>query len=306
MLRILSTYHISKAIRGIKVLNGVSINVGKSEIYSLVGSTGSGKTCLLRIITGLMKQDEGTVYLLGSKNDSNRNKIISRCGVFLQGQGFYKELSVAENMDVYSRMLGLYKTTATEEALELTGLSDYRKVKVQNLSLMHCQRLGVARALLNHPDLLILDEPFDEMDPLGIRDIRELFLKLNKEKGVSILLTSRNLTEIEHFSDRIGILHEGYLMEEIHYKDLRKKIKKANVLRVEEVSKTLRILESELHCFDYEVLQNDEIHIYDTELELPGIIEELVKNQVKIQMAVPQEESLESYFIKLTGGRENA
>lgn len=306
MLKSVVTHHVSKVVKGKKVLNRVSINVKQGEIYSLVGATGSGKTCLLRVILGLARQDEGDVFVLGDKNQKFRNKTLKRTGIFMQKQQFYTELTALQNLNVYARVFGLYKSHASEEVLELLSLSPFKHVKVKDLSLTQYQRLGIARALLNHPDLLILDEPMDELDPLAIRDIRELFIKLNREKGVTILLTSINLSEIDQFSDTIGILHEGSLLEEIDYKDLRKKIKKANILKVDQTAEALRILETDLDCFDYEVVQNEEIQIYQQNLALHQVIEALVQKGIQIQMAYPKEESLESYFITLTGGAKHA
>jgi len=302
MVNCIKTYNISKAIKGIKVLNNININVKKGQIYGLVGASGAGKTCLLQIITGLMKQDEGQVYVFGDQIERNKNQFASKIGVSIQNQGFYGDLTVLENLIIHTKLMGTYKKNTVLDIINLIDMYETRNIKYKKIGAGERAILSIGRALLNHPDLLILDEPMNNLDPIGVRNIRELFVKMNREKEVTTFITSRNLMEIEQIADSIGIIHEGYLLEEISHKELRKKIKRANVLKVEEVSRALKVLECDLNCFDYELLQNDEIYIYNVNLEMSDIINKFVENEIKIQKAYPKEESLESYFIKLTGG----
>jgi len=249
-----------------------------------------------------MKQDEGQVYVFGDQIERNKNKFASKIGVSIQNQGFYGDLTVLENLIIHTKLMGTYKKNTVLDIINLIDMYETRNIKYKKIGAGERAILSIGRALLNHPDLLILDEPMNNLDPIGVRNIRELFVKMNREKEVTTFITSRNLMEIEQIADSIGIIHEGYLLEEISHKELRKKIKRANVLKVEEVSRALKVLECDLNCFDYELLQNDEIYIYNVNLEMSDIINKFVENEIKIQKAYPKEESLESYFIKLTGG----
>ncbi|MFQ7001336.1 MAG: ABC transporter ATP-binding protein [Clostridium sp.] len=302
---VLKTYNISKKY-GNQVSNDkISITIKKGEIYGLIGKNGAGKTTLFRIITGLSHKSSGNLEMFGKSEEKDLNTARTMIGSLIESPAFYKNMTARENLEVSRLVRNIAGKECIDEVLELVGLSDTNKKKVKNFSLGMRQRLGIANALLGNPKLLILDEPINGLDPMGIVEIRELLKKINKEKDVTILISSHILGELSELATNYGIINNGRLVEEISVKELKEKCRQYIEVIVDNPAKASTILEKELLITDYEVLENNRIKIFSN-LDSSGLINgTLSKNKVVVQKINLKGENLEEYFINKVGGINN-
>ncbi|MBS6599387.1 MAG: ABC transporter ATP-binding protein [Clostridium sp.] len=302
---VLKTYNISKKY-GNQVSNDkISITIKKGEIYGLIGKNGAGKTTLFRIITGLSHKSSGNLEIFGKSEEKDLNTARTMIGSLIESPAFYKNMTARENLEVSRLVRNIAGKECIDEVLELVGLSDTNKKKVKNFSLGMRQRLGIANALLGNPKLLILDEPINGLDPMGIVEIRELLKKINKEKDVTILISSHILGELSELATNYGIINNGRLVEEISVKELKEKCRQYIEVIVDNPAKASTILEKELLITDYEVLENNRIKIFSN-LDSSGLINgTLSKNKVVVQKINLKGENLEEYFINKVGGINN-
>lgn len=263
MENILQTYNLTRKYGTTAVVDNINMNIKKGEIYGFLGRNGAGKTTTLRMIMGLISPTKGEYELLGKKMGDR--EVFGRIGAIIETPGFYPNLTARENLDIHRRLMGIPNKEYIDEALEIVGLTNYdiKKKKVKKYSLGMKQRLGVARALLHKPELLILDEPTNGLDPVGIKEMRETLLDLNKKKEITILVSSHILGEIQQLATKIGIIHEGKLLEEIDYKSFEKKNRHYINLRVNNDKKAVTILEKSMNIKDYEVTEPNRIRIYE-------------------------------------------
>lgn len=302
---VLKTYNISKKY-GNQVSNDkISITIKKGEIYGLIGKNGAGKTTLFRIITGLSHKSSGNLEMFGKSEEKDLNTARTMIGSLIESPAFYKNMTARENLEVSRLVRNIAGKECIDEVLELVGLSDTNKKKVKNFSLGMRQRLGIANALLGNPKLLILDEPINGLDPMGIVEIRELLKKINKEKDVTILISSHILGELSELATNYGIINNGRLVEEISVKELKEKCRQYIEVIVDNPAKASTILEKELLITDYEILENNRIKIFSN-LDSSGLINgTLSKNKVVVQKINLKGENLEEYFINKVGGINN-
>ncbi len=302
---VLKTYNISKKY-GNQVSNDkISITIKKGEIYGLIGKNGAGKTTLFRIITGLSHKSSGNLEMFGKSEEKDLNTARTMIGSLIESPAFYKNMTARENLEVSRLVRNIAGRECIDEVLELVGLSDTNKKKVKNFSLGMRQRLGIANALLGNPKLLILDEPINGLDPMGIVEIRELLKKINKEKDVTILISSHILGELSELATNYGIINNGRLVEEISVKELKEKCRQYIEVIVDNPAKASTILEKELLITDYEILENNRIKIFSN-LDSSGLINgTLSKNKVVVQKINLKGENLEEYFINKVGGINN-
>ena len=302
---VLKTYNISKKY-GNQVSNDkISITIKKGEIYGLIGKNGAGKTTLFRIITGLSHKSSGNLEIFGKSEEKDLNTARTMIGSLIESPAFYKNMTARENLEVSRLVRNIAGKECIDEVLELVGLSDTNKKKVKNFSLGMRQRRGIANALLGNPKLLILDEPINGLDPMGIVEIRELLKKINKEKDVTILISSHILGELSELATNYGIINNGRLVEEISVKELKEKCRQYIEVIVDNPAKASTILEKELLITDYEVLENNRIKIFSN-LDSSGLINgTLSKNKVVVQKINLKGENLEEYFINKVGGINN-
>ncbi len=302
---VLKTYNISKKY-GNQVSNDkISITIKKGEIYGLIGKNGAGKTTLFRIITGLSHKSSGNLEIFGKSEEKDLNTARTMIGSLIESPAFYKNMTARENLEVSRLVRNIAGKECIDEVLELVGLSDTNKKKVKNFSLGMRQRLGIANALLGNPKLLILDEPINGLDPMGIVEIRELLKKINKDKDVTILISSHILGELSELATNYGIINNGRLVEEISVKELKEKCRQYIEVIVDNPAKASTILEKELLITDYEVLENNRIKIFSN-LDSSGLINgTLSKNKVVVQKINLKGENLEEYFINKVGGINN-
>ncbi|ACL69231.1 ABC transporter ATP-binding protein [Halothermothrix orenii] len=302
METIIETKNLSKHFGTEKAVDRINITVKKGDIYGFLGRNGAGKTTTIRMLLGLIKPTGGQIKIFGQNLYTNRSRILKRIGSTIEFSGFYSNLSAVDNLRINAALIGVQKKEAIAEALEIVGLYDERNKKVGSFSLGMKQRLGIARAILHDPELLILDEPTNGLDPVGIKEIRKLIKTLAEQKNITIFMSSHILSEVQQLATTIGIIHEGRLMEEINFSELRKRNRKYLELKVSDDAKTAMLMEREFDITDYEIYPERVVRVYSC-LELAGKINTcLVKNGIEVSRIRLSEDNLEDYFVKITGG----
>lgn len=303
---ILKTYNITKKYGNQVAVNNVNMTIKKGEIYGFIGQNGAGKTTLIRLITGLIHKTGGEIELLGATGEAELNKSRTMIGSLIETPSFYTNMTARENLEVSRLVRNIPGKKCIDEVLELVGLKDVEKKKVKNFSLGMRQRLGIANALMGNPKLLILDEPINGLDPMGIVEIRELLKKINKEKDMTILISSHILSELSELATTYGIISNGKLIEEITAEELAEKCRQYIDLKVDDTSRAVTLLERELGISDYEVLEDKKIKVFSN-LENVGEVNSILSNSgVIVQSISIKGENLEEYFMNKIGGVLNA
>ncbi|RKD29070.1 ABC transporter ATP-binding protein [Thermohalobacter berrensis] len=302
MNAILKTHNLTKKYGNQLAVNSIDITVRSGEIYCFLGRNGAGKTTTIKMLLGLVEPTEGEIECFGQNLKRSKKDILKRIGSTIEAPGFYPNLTAYENLKINAKLIGIQKNSAIDEALETVGLLEEKNKLVKNFSLGMKQRLGIARAILHKPELLILDEPTNGLDPVGIKDTRRLIKSLAEKRDITIFMSSHILSEVEQLATTVGIIHEGKLLEEISFEKLRKKNRKYISLKVSNDSKATMILERKLNISDYEVHGENEIRIYSHYDKVGEINKTLIENQVLVTKLCLSEDNLEDYFTKLTGG----
>lgn len=300
---ILSAQGLTKHYGPTKALDNFTIHIPKGAIYGLVGRNGAGKTTLIRLLCGLQAPTEGSFSLYGIPSTSpDIPKARRRMGAVVETPSLYMALSAEENLRQQYRVLGLPSFDGLPELLNLVGLGDVGKKKVRNFSLGMKQRLGLAVALVGDPDFLILDEPTNGLDPQGIIDIRELILRLNREKGITVLISSHILDELSRLATHYGIVDRGRMVKELSARELEAVCRKCVSLTVSDTRALARVLDS--LGLDYKILSDTQADVY-AQVNLSQLTLALAKEDCELQAAREKDESLESYFISLVGGGDH-
>jgi ABC-2 type transport system ATP-binding protein len=301
---VIKASNITKIFKKHKVLDNLSINIKKGDIYGFVGKNGSGKTTMIRVLTGLVIPNEGQVELFGHSEANEIIKERSRIGALIDSPAIYLNMTGRENLELIRIQRGIPGTKCIDEALNSVGLKDIYKKKAKNFSLGMKQRLGIAMALISDPEFLILDEPINGLDPIGIKEIRELLLKLNKERGTTIFISSHILSELTQICNRYGFIDDGKLIEEITASEFIDKCRSYLHLKISDSSDVSIILENELGIKDYEVFPDNIVRIYD-DFDGEKITLTLAKHNIGVKEIMNMGESLEDYFTKLVGEADN-
>ena len=299
---ILQTNQLTKTIDGKDLVRNVNIHVKKGEIYGLLGPNGAGKTTVMKMITNLWKPTNGEVWLFGEKLTPTSYEVLKRMGSIIEFPSFYDHMTGRENLKLHCEYMGYYTPGSVDNALEILGLSEAAEKPVKRYSLGMKQRLGIARAILCRPEILVLDEPTNGLDPAGMKQIRDLFRMLCGEYGITILLSSHMLSEVESVADTIGIIHQGTMMKEISMREISERNTACIELVVEDTQKTAYILADRLQLENFKIMDGKSIRIYDLRIDTKEIIETLTINGAKIISIGKKTESLEEYFLKLTEG----
>jgi bacitracin transport system ATP-binding protein len=272
---------------------------------------GAGKTTTIRMILGLVRPDEGSVSLFGetcfgnSRAMKSNSSPLLRVGSMVEFPDFYENLTGRENLEIFASLSGVHKREAIDEALEIAGLSDDRQKRIGLYSLGMKQRLGIARAILHHPELVILDEPTNGLDPAGIRDIRNLLVTLAHERNIAVFMSSHILTEVEQIADRVGVIHQGRMLDEISIDDLRRQSRTYVEFAVSDDGKGAMLLERELGITDFEIPENGLMRVYSP-IDRPAEINRLfVSSGIDVSRISVSSTGLESYFFALTGERND-
>ena len=292
---------LSKSYGPVKAVVNVDLDVRRGEIYGFLGRNGAGKTTTIRMLLGLVRPSAGEMSILGSTLASDRVGILSRVGYFVESAASYPNLSVRENLQIQRRLTGA-RPTSVDEIIELMKLGEYADRLAGVLSLGNKQRLSLARALIHAPELLILDEPANGLDPAGIIEIRALLRRLADSHGVTIFMSSHLLDEVAHLADRVGIVHEGRLIEEIDYRELREKGRVAIEIEVDDVARAERILRDDLGFVGLSRSGKASLRVTDRAAKAAPIARALVGAGISLERLVPMEEDLERHFMRLTGG----
>lgn len=296
----LTTNSLCKSYRHFKALSGLSMHVPKGSIYGFVGKNGAGKTTLIRLICGLQKPTSGDYTLYGVKNtEKDILKSQRRIGAVVETPSIYLDMTAEDNLKEQYRILGLPSFDSIPALLHLVGLEDTGKKKAKNFSLGMRQRLGIAIALCGDPDFLVLDEPINGLDPQGIIEIRELILKLNKERQITVLISSHILDELSRLATHYGFIDNGRLIKEISVRELDMACQKCLRLEVSDMRILTRVME-ELEV-EYHVLSDTQADVF-AKMTATKVILELAKKGCEIISIHERDESLESYYVSLLGG----
>lgn len=299
---IIKTTNLTKIYGKQKSVDNLNITVNQGEIYGFIGRNGAGKTTTIRMLLGLIKPTSGKIEIFGEDFFKNQKEILRRIGSIVEVPGFYENLTARENLLINAKIMGVHKKNAIEEALEIVGLEHETKKLVGKYSLGMKQRLGIARTLLHYPELLILDEPTNGLDPIGIKEMRKLIKSLAQERNITILISSHILAEVEQLVDHMGIIHEGKLLEEVALDTLRKTNRQYLEFQVNNDNKAAMLLEKQFHIFDYEVHDEGNIRIYSHFGQQGQINKTFVQNDIEVLKIMMSEDRLEDYFTKLVGG----
>lgn len=302
MLDIICVDGLIKEYAGIKVVDGVSFSVNKGEIYGLLGRNGAGKTTIMKILLGLANPTSGKVSILGKDMSVNsEKKVLKKVGCIIENPGFYSNLTGTENLEIFAKLRGLDQDSV-KKALELVNLPYKDKKIFSKYSLGMKQRLAIANAIMHNPEILVLDEPTNGLDPIGIAEVRELLKKL-KESGISILISSHILSELENVADRISIIDFGKMIEEINMKEWKNKQNSDIRVFVKEVDIAKKIL-LEIGIEEQNILEFSEgILIQNSQLSTTELNKVFVNNNIDLIGIVEDKTSLEDYFKKVTGGQ---
>lgn len=301
---VLTTENLGKQYRHFKALSGLSMHVPKGSIYGFVGRNGAGKTTLIRLVCGLQEPTSGSFTLYGVKND-DRNIIKSRrrMGAVVETPAIYLDMTAEENLRQQYRVLGLPSFEGIPELLQLVGLHNTGKKKAGNFSLGMKQRLGIAVALAGDPDFLILDEPTNGLDPQGIIETRELILRLNRERQITVLISSHILDELSRLATHYGIIDSGRMVKELSAEELENACRKCMRMEVTKVTALARVLDG--MGIDYKVLSETKADVY-AKINISQLTLALAKESCEVLSIEEKDESLESYFVSLVGGGDHA
>lgn len=299
---ILQTSRLTKTIDGKDLVKDVNLHVKKGEIYGFLGPNGAGKTTVMKMITNLWKPTGGEVWLFGEKLTPSSYEVLKRMGSIIEFPGFYEHMSGIDNLRIHCEYMGYYAPGVAEEALTLLGLSDAAGKPVKSYSLGMKQRLGIARAILARPELLVLDEPTNGLDPAGMKQLRDLFRMLCSEYGITIMISSHMLSEVESIADTIGVIHHGTMVEEISMKEISERNTAYIELTVDTPKKAAYVLADKLELEQFKVMDERRIRIYDARIDTGEIAKALVMQGVEILSIGKKTDSLEDYFLKLTEG----
>lgn len=301
---ILKTYNLTKQYKDHRAVDNVNITIEKGDIYGFLGQNGAGKTTTMRMIMGLIKPTDGSIELFGEKVSEDTKQVFARVGSIIEFPGFYENLTAVENLDIHRKLMGVPGKNCIEESLKIVGLFDARNRKIKDFSLGMKQRLGIARALLHNPEFLVLDEPTNGLDPMGIKEIREFILDLSQKRQITVLISSHILSEIQQLATKVGIIHKGKLLEEIDSETLKKKNRHYIQLKVNNDREAVFMLEEKLHITDYIIPEPGVIKIYEKLTETLNINRILIQNNVDVKEISLARDSLEDYFIGLMRGHK--
>ncbi|WP_286145150.1 ABC transporter ATP-binding protein [Bacteroides caecimuris] len=296
----MQTSHLSKTIDGKQLVTDVNIHVKKGEVYGFLGPNGAGKTTVMKMLTNLWKPTSGTVALFGKALEKNSYEVLKRMGSIIEFPTFYDHMSGKDNLQLHCEYMGYYNKGSVEEALGMLGLSDAADKPAGSYSLGMKQRLGIARAILCKPELVILDEPTNGLDPAGMKQIRDLFRMLCTEYGMTFMISSHLLPEIESIADTVGVIHHGKMMKEISMKEIAETNTAYIELAVEDTKKAAYVLAEKMQLSNFKIVNDSGIRIYEQGVTTQKISRELMANDVEIASISQHTETLEDYFLKIT------
>ena len=299
---ILRTINLSKNYKDKEVIANVNMNVKKGEIYGFLGPNGAGKTTIMKMVVNLVKPSVGEIEIFGEKLNNESYETLKRIGSIIEYPVFYDKLTGRENLEIHCEYMGYYDKGDIDKALDLVNLKGIDNKPVKDFSLGMKQRLGIARAIITKPELLILDEPINGLDPLGIKEMRDILKMLNKEYNITILISSHILGEIEQVADTIGIINNGSLVKEVSMESIRESNTEYIEIVTKDCTKAAFILENDLNISNFKIIDNTLIRIYDLKLSQKDISKVLILKDIEIEAISRKNNTLEDYFLNLLNG----
>jgi ABC-2 type transport system ATP-binding protein len=305
MESVLKVDGLTKKFKNFTAVSNTSFELEKGKIYGFIGQNGAGKTTIIRMLAGVSIPTGGKIELFGKSDKEGLSEGRSRIGTIVESPSLYTKLTARQNLEIQKILYNINNDQLVEELLDLVGLDDWGDRKVKDFSLGMRQRLAIAMALVNAPELLILDEPINGLDPMGIVEIRNLLLKLNKEKEMTILISSHILSELYQLATDYIIINRGIIVDKLSLQELDVKCKRAVVLEVEDMEKAKRVVVETLGSKDYEIIGDSIIKIYDYVNDVRAVAQAMLDNQCLVLYLNVAGKGLEEYFMETIGGVAN-
>ena len=301
---LLETRGLTKQYGHHTAVDSVSMHIKKGAIYGFIGRNGAGKTTCLKMISGLSKPTSGEIEIFGYKG-KDLQKVRSRVGCLIEAPGLYGNMTAYENLNIKCKLLGIKKADYVEEILKTVGLEQVGRKKTKHFSLGMKQRLGIGLALVGEPDLLVLDEPINGLDPQGIAEVRDTIQRLQKERNMTICISSHILEELSKIATDYGIIHNGSLLQELTRDELMRRCSERMELTLDDPKRAIPVLDA-MGFTSYQVTDKEHIHIFERLSESASLNMELAKAGIPVKGISITSEELEAYFLNLTGGARHA
>ena len=296
---------VTKSYKGTEVVKNVSMRVKQGEIYGFLGPNGAGKTTIMKMILNLAKPDMGNIRVCDEVIQKNSYEYLRNIGSIIEYPVFYEKLTAWKNLKLHCNYMGFYNKKRIREVMDMVDLKGVDNKPVGEFSLGMKQRLGIARAMITNPKILILDEPINGLDPIGIKQIRQLLLKLKSSYGTTILISSHIIAEIEQLADTIGVIDQGNLTKEVSMSEIHHDCLQYLEIEVNDIHRAATILDNTFDHLNFKIISENRLRIYDTDIQAE-ISKELVMAGVGILNMVYKNDTLEDYFIHtIMGGKEN-
>ncbi|MGL6199831.1 MAG: ABC transporter ATP-binding protein [Lachnospiraceae bacterium] len=302
MEHIIQLKGISKVYDGKEVVKNVTMDIQEGQIYGFLGPNGAGKTTIMKMILNLVKPSSGTISVFGQHIQENSFSYLKKIGSIIENPIFYGHLTAYENLKLHGEYLGYYDQEKVKKMLDIVELNGAEHKKTNEFSLGMKQRLGIARAMLTGPELLILDEPINGLDPLGIKQIRELLLRLKREYGITMMISSHIISEIELIADTIGVINDGVLLREVGMDTVRQEAIQYTEIQVEHLQKAMSVLNTKFPHVNMKAISADCIRIYDDSIMQKDISRTLILQDISVYEMFTKNDSLEDYFIEIING----
>ncbi|MBE5939984.1 MAG: ABC transporter ATP-binding protein [Lachnospiraceae bacterium] len=297
---IFSADNVSKVYKLTIAVNEATFEIEKGKIYGFIGQNGAGKTTLIRMVTGLTNPTKGSMCLFGATKKKDLAKARKKIGCIIESPSFYPNMTAYENLKIQQVMYGISDDNQIKELLETVGLTDTGKKKVRNFSLGMRQRLAIALALVNNPEFLILDEPTNGLDPVGIKEVRLLLKKVNEEKGITILVSSHILSEIYQLATDYIIIHKGSIIQQLTHEELDKRTHGNIRIKVDDTERAVALLRERLQIENIDI--TDDIIEISSAVEVEKVARLFMDERVLVTGLTSSSDDLESYYLKLIGG----
>lgn len=300
---IMETVGLRKSYKGNVVVNDVNIHVPKGAIYGFVGPNGAGKSTVMKMILNLIQPEAGEVQLFGEKVTDQSYEVFKRVGSIIENPYFYEKMTARQNLELHCDYMGFPNKERIDEVLQMVDLQNVEGKQIRHYSLGMKQRLAIARAILAKPEFLILDEPINALDPEGIREMRNLFQRLNQEDETTIFISSHILSEVDLIADTIGIIQHGNLLAELPIEEIHKHQTEYISLQVDDVAHAATLLE-QMDITNFSVLDQEFIWIYDSNISGKVLSKALIESGVGLESLGRKQDTLEDYFFQLTEERK--
>ncbi|WP_195269764.1 ABC transporter ATP-binding protein [Eubacterium sp. 1001713B170207_170306_E7] len=302
---VLKATDLCKSYGSFKALDHLSLTIEKGKTYGLIGQNGAGKTTFIRQVCGLSYPSAGELSLFGKREEKGLREGRKRMGCLVETPALYQGMTARQNMEAQRILRGIPDKRVVEKTLELVGLTDTGRKTVRHFSLGMKQRLGIAMALISDPEFLILDEPINGLDPVGIVEIRELLKRLNTERGTTLLISSHILSELYQTVDHFIIIDQGHIVEALTQEELDERCRRHIAIEVDDTARAAAVIEQSLHTDNYKVMPDGTIKLYDHLEEVRAVSAALSQGGLLLTGISVRGDSLEDYFLQSIGGRKN-